>query len=231
MTWHPSGIRLAHTHPEMHQVYEAARPSARETMVVELAGLGRTDSTRAATALSAYALVGSVWALRYDDAGLDTKVIAELITERAEAIGIDRIVLSGQSMGGVVAVEVARHIYRDTGLTLLGVILDCTPIDLHAVRPTVRGLGEDMLRWMGWVPGARESRTLRTIVEMAVRSGRFLTWDPRGYPWVDPGAFMDAAGEVLTDKILSHNAATNGLIESQFTIIVAAGAVRNLSAL
>jgi pimeloyl-ACP methyl ester carboxylesterase len=132
-------------------------------------------------------------------------------------------------MGGVVALEVARHIHTDSDRRLVGVILDCTPMDLNAVRPESRGAGEDMVRWMSWLPGARESRVLRLLVESYARRDRFL--DREGVPGIRFDKLRVVMSDVLGEKIFSRDAASNGLIESQFLAIVAGGAINDLRAL
>ncbi|WP_370181478.1 alpha/beta fold hydrolase [Rhodococcus wratislaviensis] len=227
----PERERLALTQPQIHEVYDAQSPADHDTAVVDLVGLGNKDATDTARTLSSYDRIGRVWAVQYDNGGIDTKVISELIATRAADEGIDNIVLSGHSMGGVVALEVAQHIYQDTDANLIGVVLDCTPVDLHAVRAGSRDSGEDMLRWIGWLPGARESRTMRLLVETAARQSRFLDTKSDWYPHVDVDEFRDVIDEVLTEKVLSEDVASNGLIESQFKTIVASGAIDNLKSL
>ncbi|MCQ4121747.1 alpha/beta fold hydrolase [Rhodococcus tibetensis] len=227
----PERERLALTQPAVHAVYDAKNPADRRTAVVDLVGLGNVDATATARSLSAYTGLGQVWAVEYDNSGIDTKVISDLIVDHAAATGTDNLILSGHSMGGVVALEVAQHIYEDTGTLLAGVVLDCTPVDLHAVRGDMRDAGEDMLRWVGWLPGARESRSLRVVVETAARKDRFLDSRDSWFPRVDLSALGRVFGEVLRDKVLSEDAASNGLIESQFKVIVASGAIDNLKSL
>ena len=144
---------------------------------------------------------------------------------------IRNIVLVGHSMGGVIALEVAQHIYEDTDRVLSGVVLDCTPLDLHAVRGDARDAGQDLLRWIGWLPGARESRSLRSIVEMAARKDRYVDMHSMWYPRIDFAAAGEAFEQVMIDKILNPTVASNGFIESQFRTIVASGALDNLDAL
>lgn len=227
----PERQRLALTRPHLHHVFDAADTADQDTAVVDLVGLGNLDATATATALPELARIGQVWAVQYDNTGIDTQVISQLVATHAQESGVDRVVLVGHSMGGIIALEVAQHIHQDTDTEVLAVVLDCTPIDLHAVREESRDAGEDLLRWVGWLPGARESRSLRFLVETAARRDRFLTLPPDGYPSVDVPQLRDAAKQVLHDKIWSGDAASNGLIASQFRTIVASGAVDNLAAL
>lgn len=228
---HPERQRLAQTEPHLHHIHDAADPGDRDTAVVDLVGLGNLDASDTARALPAFSEMGQVWAVQYDNAGIDTAVISDMIVDRANEAGVERLVLAGHSMGGIIALEVARHVVDNPDLQLLGVILDCTPIDLHAVRPEKRDAGEDMLRWMGWLPGARESRTLRFAVETVARKDRYLVTHPRGIPTVESEALQQAIREVLNDKIFQENAASNSLIEAQFLAIVASGASDDVAAL
>src|SRR5690606_35028358 len=126
----PVRERMALTEPQLHPVYDAAAREDRTTAVVDLVGLGNLDATATATALPALRELGQVWAVEYDNSGLDTQVISRMISDQATWSGIESIVLTGHSMGGIIALEVAQHLYQDTALEVSGVILDCTPIDL-----------------------------------------------------------------------------------------------------
>ncbi|MEU7145505.1 alpha/beta hydrolase [Nocardia sp. NPDC046473] len=228
----PEQARLARTEPAILPVASPADAKNWDTVVVDMVGLGGLDASATAAALPSLRGMGVVWAIRYDNEGIDTKVIADLIVRAAELSGLKNIVLVGHSMGGVIALEVAKHVHLDSDRRLVGVILDCTPVDLNAVRPESRGAGEDMVRWMRWLPGARESRLLRLAVETYARRDRFVYDGGGGVP---PGIRFAKLGEVvhevLREKIFSRNAASNGLIEAQFTAIVAGGATSDLRAL
>ncbi|WP_107655209.1 alpha/beta fold hydrolase [Nocardia suismassiliense] len=228
----PEQVRLARTDPAILPVAAPADPKDWDTVVVDMVGLGGLDASATAAALPALRGMGVVWAIRYDNEGIDTKVIADLIVRATELSGLKNIVLVGHSMGGVIALEVAKHIHLDSDRRLAGVILDCTPVDLNAVRPESRGRGEDMVRWMRWLPGARESRLLRLAVETYARRDRFVSYGGDGRPpGIRFGRLRVVMGEVLREKIFSRNAASNGLIEAQFTAIVAGGATNDLKAL
>ncbi|MFC9897679.1 alpha/beta fold hydrolase [Nocardia sp. NPDC127579] len=227
----PERARLARTEPAVLPVATPGDERNWDTVVVDLVGLGNLNAGNTAAALPALSRLGVVWAIKYDNRGIDTKVIADLIVRAALMSGLKNIVLVGHSMGGVIALEVARHIHTGSDRRLVGVMLDCTPVDLNAVREESRTRGEDMVRWMGWLPGARESRTLRFIVEMYARRGEFVDRGFDGALGIRLPEFRDAAERVLHDKIFSDDAASNGLIEAQFLAIVAGGAARDLRAL
>ncbi|MCU1642173.1 MAG: hypothetical protein JWN03_2448 [Nocardia sp.] len=224
----PERARLARTEPAVVPIAGPSSPQAADTAVFDLVGLGVLDATDTARALPSLTALGSVWAVRYDNAGIDTKVIADLIVKVTEAGKMPNVVLVGHSMGGVIALEVAKHLHTGSSRRVLGVILDCTPVDLHAVRPESRDQGEEMERWMGWIPGARESRLLRLVVETYARHESYVGGGQYGIRW---DRFRSAVAQVLRDKIFNTDAASNGLIEAQFKAIVAGGAIDDLRAL
>ncbi len=227
----PERDRLARTEPAVLPIAGPVHERDWDTVVVDMVGLGGLNAADTAAALPALGDMGVVWAIKYDNQGIDTKVIADLIIRAAQMSGLKNIVLVGHSMGGVIALEVARHIHLESDRRLVGVILDCTPVDLNAVRPESRGAGEDMVRWMGWLPGARESRTLRLAVETYARRDRFVDHGANGLPGIRLEPLRDVVQEVLREKIFSRDAASNGLIETQFLAIVAGGAINDLRAL
>ncbi|MBB5917892.1 pimeloyl-ACP methyl ester carboxylesterase [Nocardia transvalensis] len=225
----PERARLARTEPAVLPI-AAPAPEARNTAVFDITGLGTLDASATARALPTLTRLGSVWAVRYDNSGIDTKVIGDLIIKVTQAARIQNVVLVGHSMGGVIALEIGKHIHVDSPLTLSAVLLDCTPVDLNAVRPESRNQGEDLLRWTGWLPGIRESRSLRLLAETYARRERFTDRDTMP-PRVHLDRLRDTVGEVLRQKIGNRDSASNGLIESQFRAIVAGGAIDDLRAL
>ncbi|MEV6773109.1 alpha/beta hydrolase [Nocardia sp. NPDC051030] len=223
----PERARLARTEPAVLSIAGPSEPQAADTAVFDLVGLGVLDASDTARSLPALTRLGSVWAVRYDNTGIDTKVIADLIVKVTAAAHARNVVLVGHSMGGVIALEIANHLHTESDRKVLGVILDCTPVDLHAVRSESRDQGEDMQRWMGWIPGARESRLLRFTVETYARHERFTG----GRYGIRGAEFREVLLQVLRDKILNQDTASNGLIEAQFKAIVSGGAIDDLRAL
>ncbi|AHH17208.1 alpha/beta hydrolase family protein [Nocardia nova SH22a] len=226
----PEQARLARTEPAVLPIASPVSADRRDYAVFDLVGLGSLDASDTARALPSLRNLGSVWAVRYDNTGIDTKVISDLIIRVTEAANIHNVILAGHSMGGVIALEIAKHIHTRSTRTLSAVILDCTPVNLAAVRPESRDQGEDLLRWVGWLPGVRESRSLRLLAETYSRREQFI--DHRSSP---PGirttALRRTVADVLRQKIFNTDAASNGLIEDQFKAIVASGAVDDLRAL
>lgn len=226
----PERERLAQTQPEIHEIYQATDPN-NTTAVVDLVGLGNLDASQTASSLPSLAEIGDVWAVQYDNNGIDTTVIAQIVEEKAEANDIDSIAIIGHSMGGIIGLEVAEYIYEETDLDLITAILDCTPMDLDAVRPEERSRGQEMMRWIGRIPGAGESRSLRTVVEVGARKDRFLVADSSLVPNVNFGELADVVDEVMRDKIFKEDVASSGLISVQFAAIATSGARDNLRAI
>ncbi|MFF0490805.1 alpha/beta fold hydrolase [Nocardia sp. NPDC004068] len=226
----PERARLARTEPAVMPIAGPANVQGRDTAVFDLVGLGSLDASDTARSLPSLTQLGSVWAVRYDNTGIDTKVISDLIVKVTDAARIDNIVLVGHSMGGVISLEIGKHIHTGSTKRLQAVILDCTPVNLDAVRPESRDQGEDLLRWTGWMPGTRESRTLRLLAETYARRNDFID-----YGSIPPGIAANRLGhtvsDVLEQKIFNSDVASNGLIEAQFKAIVASGAVDDLRAL
>ncbi|NNH72097.1 alpha/beta hydrolase [Nocardia uniformis] len=223
----PERARLARTVPSVSSIAGPTTAQGADTAVFDLVGLGGLDAAETARALPSLSALGSVWAVRYDNTGIDTKVIADLIVRVTDAARAPNVVLVGHSMGGVIALEIAKHLHLDSSKKVLAVLLDCTPIDLHAVRAESRDQGEELMRWMGWFPGARESRVLRFVAETYARRDKYVT----GRYDMDLGNLRDAVREVLRDKILDSDVASTGLIAAQFKAIVAGGAADDLRAL
>ena len=94
-TWDVAPVRekLALTQPQIHQVYDAAERDDLDTAVVDLVGLGNLDATPTAEALPALSEIGQVWSVQYDNSGLDTAVVSDLILERAGWSGVENVVL------------------------------------------------------------------------------------------------------------------------------------------
>ncbi|MEU6562167.1 alpha/beta fold hydrolase [Nocardia nova] len=226
----PEQARLARTEPAVLPIASPVSADRRDYAVFDLVGLGSLDASDTARALPSLRNLGSVWAVRYDNTGIDTKVISDLIIRVTEAANIHNVILTGHSMGGVIALEIAKHIHTRSTRTLSAVILDCTPVNLAAVRPESRDQGEDLLRWVGWLPGVRESRSLRLLAETYSRREQFI--DHRSSPpGIRTAALRRTVTDVLRQKIFNTDAASNGLIEDQFKAIVASGAVDDLRAL
>lgn len=226
----PERARLSHTQPEVVPIYSATHEDDATRAVVDMVGLGNLSAEETATTLSSYAELGAVKAVRYDNQGIESTVIAQKIEEELIASDVQSVILSGHSMGGDVALQVAVYLYEKTAINVEAIILDCTPLTLDTVRQNEREKGELMRSWLRYIPGGDVSRSIRFAVEMGARAERYLTMDESGLDF-DGGLFVDSAKEVYREKIVNKDAASNGLIESQFNVISSSEALNNIKRL
>lgn len=197
---------------------------------VVCAGFGNVNSYATAAALPAYSENGNIWAVRYDNKGLNTDLIAAKLIEEAKANGVTQLSFSGHSMGGLIDLELARKVYEgDNSISVPYVILDSTPANIAAVRPNVRKDGYTMARALQFIPGARYSSAMRFIVEEAARVDQYKG---ATFPFIiNSKKFIRTTDQVIHDKFLNNDVASTTLLESQFRFIVASGAEGDIKAL
>lgn len=214
----PERARLSQTHPDVISIYEANDPRDDNIAVVDMVGLGNLSAEETAITLSSYADIGNVWAVQYDNEGVDTAVIAEEIVEEAEEQDVDKLVLSGHSMGGDVALKIADHLYTQTDIDLMAVILDCTPPDIYSVRQSEREKGLMMIKYdpLFNVIDGGASRAFRFVGEMVARKEQYMQEADTVLGRIDFDRFGDATKEVYLDKILKKDVASTDLIGDQF---------------
>lgn len=222
--------QLKDTHPVIRIIDQPNSPDDAHRMVTGINGLGTTSARNVMNALP-YETFGLETALEYDKKGIDTTIIKNKVKEFALTHDIDQIVLSGHSMGGDVALEVASLLHIDPEAPEVSdIILDCTPPNLSAVQDDERRAGDAMLTAISNIPGHRNSRILRGTGEMASRYDRYV--DPgNGNPllgrMIDLSDFFEEVVTVKNDK-LSPDAGSLGLIEDQLRVIVGDGADESL---
>ncbi len=226
----PERERLSHTQPEIIDAHPAMHEDDRTRAVIDMVGLGNLSAKETATTLSSLSEIGAVMAVRYDNQGIDATVIAQRLEEKLKLDAMNSVVLMGHSMGGDVALQVATYLYEQTAVEVEAVVLDCTPLTLDTVRQEEREKGELMQSWLRYIPGGEVSRSIRFVAEMGARADRYLTFNESGIA-VDDGVFIDSAKEVYREKIANKDAASNGLIESQFSVISSSTALSNVERL
>jgi pimeloyl-ACP methyl ester carboxylesterase len=221
---------LFESHPEIIHISDNHTVEHSDQATVVSAGWGNLDSAHTATSLPAYGAEGSVWAIRYDNTGVNTTSLAEELVAEAKTNHVTQLSFSGHSMGGLVNLEIARKVYEsDNGISVPYIVLDCTPSSIDAVRPEVRNNGYLMTEGLSHIPGARYSSTIRLIAEEAARYNKYK--DSSQVLQVDLSKMLDATKTIINDKILNDNVASASLLESQFELIVAGGAKEDIMAL
>jgi pimeloyl-ACP methyl ester carboxylesterase len=220
----------AQSHSEVIHILDNPAAAHADEATVVSAGWGSLDSARTAASLPAYSQEGSIWALRYDNNGVDTTSLAQKLIADAKANNINKLSFSGHSMGGLIDLDIARKIYEsNTNLTIPYIVLDCTPSSIDAVWGPVRDEGNLMAEGISYVPGARWSSSLRLIAEEAARYNQFR--DDSQILHVDIPKFLNTTKTVLNEKILTSDVASASLLDSQFQLIVANDAQSDLLAL
>lgn len=223
----PAQYEIEQAGSEINEIYLANNPEHNDTAVVDFAGLGNYTSEKYVQSLD-YAEMGRGWAVRYNNNGIDTTELAKDIIEKAEQTGVERFVLVGHSMGGIIALEIAQHIYEHTDKELAAVVLDSSPLNIDCVRQESREKGMEMNRWIGRIPGARYSRILRGMVEMGAREDEYMGKPVNGIPTIKVDKFVNAAVAVRSEKLVK-DAPSNALIDGQFKTILGSGAEDDLS--
>ncbi len=227
----PERERLSQTQPEIVDIYEANDPAENDVGVIVNPGLGVRSAEQTATSLPSLAQLGEVMAVVNDNRGIDSTVLAREIEETFYEKKLESLIIDGHSMGGDVALQVARYLYEETDVAIDAIILDCTPPTIDTVWSDEREKGMLMSRLLPYIPGGDVARSVRAVVEMGARQDRYFQGGSSLRDAIDTDAFIDAAKEVYRDKIRNQDAASNGLIESQFKIIVSSQALDNLAAL
>lgn len=221
---------LKNTQSSIVSVLSASSKQDSTHAIVDGAGWGNLDASHTAAALPALAENGNVWAIHYDNTGIDTGKIAEQLIQKAHSDGINEISFLGHSMGGLVDLEVARKIYEShTHIQIPYIILDCTPASIDAVRPNVQNDGYNMIHALSYIPGAVHSSAVRFIAE---ETARLHQYEDLSSPFfVDLEKLYQTTEQVINDKFLSKDIASTALLDSQFKFIVASGAKDNIMAL
>lgn len=216
--------RLKEAKPVIEIISRPNNPADAHRLIMGIGGFGTTDARSAMEALP-YETIGIEASLAYDQRGIDTTAIKDSLKEFAHAHDIDEIVLSGHSMGGDIALEVASLLYEDdTAPSVSDIILDCTPPNLSAVQAEKIDAGDKMNELTKPLPGHRSSTYLKAIGEMASRNERYIEKQEGRLPTgVDVRSFGREIISVKREK-MSPEDGTVGLALDQYREIVADGA-------
>ncbi|RYX78619.1 hypothetical protein EON76_02745 [bacterium] len=236
----PEYERLANTHPEVIDVYQAANPSDAMTDIYGIMGLGNISAEETMTTLHAYADVGDVHAIKLDNQGIDIHVISDVIMQdleeeeahdaprhseeasnllsaRTSDDDIQKIGFVGGSMGGDIVPRVAIDLQDRYDMEIRFVVLDCSPLNLESVRPEHRDKGLQLMKYMpaAHILGADVARSVRFPVEMIARKERYMNGVIPLPGMINESALRAAAVEVYMDKILK-DVANGRFINVQF---------------
>lgn len=119
---------------------------------------------------------GNDMSIDYNDAPLDPKEIAEQIISEATEQKLDSISLAGNSLGGIVSMEVARYIILNSSIQIDAIFLNATPDGSKGLRPETQSDLAAMIDVLQF-PGAKYSKFARYAITMLQESGRYTQGD------------------------------------------------------
>lgn len=147
---------LRQTAPVVHTAAEALDPLMSHSATIFIDGFGSKNSLWTAKHMAEPLQEidpGVVFALEYDNAGIDEVTIAETIAEtvttynetREPSSTIYSLTLYGYSIGGELAGRLAPILATEYGLTIDAVVFDHTPESGTAIRSGMRSQGDQLL--------------------------------------------------------------------------------------
>ncbi|OGL22169.1 hypothetical protein A2707_02430 [Candidatus Saccharibacteria bacterium RIFCSPHIGHO2_01_FULL_45_15] len=238
----PEYERLANTHPEVIDVYEANDPADSNTKIYGIMGLGNISAEETMTTLDSLADIGDVKAIKLDNQGIDITVIADkikdsLVSDASDVEGAEMtdytVGFFAGSMGGEIVPKVALDLRERYEIKTEFVLFDCSPFGLDSVRPEHREKGLQLMKYLpvAEIVGGDVARSVRFPVEMVARKERYMTGDIPA-PWmIDVDEFIAAFKEVYVDKILKKDVASGRFIAEQVGQIKYDDAIDSLNVL
>lgn len=186
-----------HRSPRIGMLGNRPDSSNNDAAIIATTGFGRWNPNHVAEVIEpVLGHKGHVGFMDYGTAALDLKVMESRLNE-LKAYGIKRLSLFGESMGGMVAMQLAAQA-KLRGITIERLFLDCSPSRLADVRKEQQ-VGTFAVEYLLFGPATR------LVGEMAVRS-----WD---HPADSPRANFDIAYDKATRGI------SNQLMRSEAAFI------------
>jgi pimeloyl-ACP methyl ester carboxylesterase len=128
------------TNPEIHILQDdEAKKKFPNTYTLAVGGYNFYDTPYLATSIKdAMGKYSQVASLRQSNEGLQINDIKRKTEQFVEENNATDMYLYGQSMGGMIAVELGAHLVQQ-GVRVNGIILDCSPMNYMDVRDVLRG--------------------------------------------------------------------------------------------
>lgn len=158
--------------PEVTKSLEALRSTS---AIFYLAGFDTADGSIYGKKLSAaihQISPGDDESINYGEAPLDSTEIGKKIIEHAERQGITRITLSGNSLGGYVALETALYIMEHSDIEVEAIINNSTPAGSEGLLPNTKRDLATMMNLLKF-PESKYSDAARAAATIAQESPRF----------------------------------------------------------
>lgn len=212
---------LLHTEPSIIDVTdEQISPDRPDTATVFALGFGGLTAEDVASGLSAeFSQQGEVWALHYDNKGINIHKLVEVIIAKAKEEGVTKLSFYGISIGGVIELAIAEEIITgDYGITdIPAFTFDSTPINEDVLKSSYAEEGA-LQRDLHEIFGIRaRGKIARWAVEMYLNRDRYWIEDRQFNKEMDfLTAFIKTSNMVIKNTILSPEAASNQLLNSAY---------------
>ncbi len=218
---HTGQERASRETPSISIALESTNPEAQQTIIYAFPGMSGNNAREDVSALTSLAEHGVVKAMRYGII-VDVERMARLIVEDALAHGVTDVILVGESMGGLVAADVAKAIATmDTPVRVRVVVMLSSPTSLGSVNPEKLAAADYIAAGLSVIPGVRYSATANAVAQFP---GYLFDANPDHLERLsnqNVWEFLLDAAEFYWDKN-SPDSATITLMESCFNAIVGA---------
>lgn len=115
--------------------------------------------------------------INYGNAPLDAVEIAKKIISYTEDRKLESIALAGNSLGGIVAAEVAEYIIVNSDVEVDAIMLNATPDGRQGLLPETQGDLSTMMQWLEAIPGSKYSTFARYAATLAQDNGAYTHSD------------------------------------------------------
>lgn len=206
---------LSQTQPSITEVAKNTNPADADTAFVVAIGFGGLNSEREAEEYAPYLRhLGRVWALNYDDDGIDYRQLTKVVAKKADTEGVTEIDFIGDSIGNAHELAIAPELLEgDYGITdIPAFIINSGPSGVDALHNKYIQEGKEQATLHKLFPIASKGKLARWGVEMYIRHNQYMSGSL-------PVAFVKACGMTATiynDTITSPVAASNQLLNSEF---------------
>lgn len=210
------------TKQEVVRVIPSQNQERSDTDINIAAGFGLRNSVPIARALKAFSGEGNVLATIYNNEAIDGSELAHSLLEQAKEDKVKRMILFGDSMGGMISLEAAAIIQAsDTDVSVPYIVLENSPSSYESVRPAQRENGQLLLAFTD-IPFLSYSHVVQFGAGIAAKSGYYLgdgvnetvPWLPFNFTEFFATGFRVAGGMIDGNKVPSAE-----LLGSQFSTI------------
>lgn len=218
--------QIEHSTPSISHIY-ASPDSRNQTATFIATGVNTRDASATAEVLTAYREVGDVFAITYDNRGIDTDELEKLVVDTAHKHGKTRLNFSGWSAGGGILSEVAASIYTDSDLVVDSLVFNSTPMGSDALTEKSEEAIKVIGRAMAINPDVAYSFTLRSVADAWSHRDLYYDSKTRKFDWRSFGHEVRVACERTRD----NNRASAVLAKSQVAYTTNYAIDRNIETL